>query len=290
VRFYLVDGITRVAKGEEIAAFKFASPLDPVLDPGPALPPTLAIEALAQSGAWLVMATTDFAQRGVLGTFRQVEVGKPAPLGSRVETDVRVRDWTKEAVVFDFLAHLAGEPVVRVEHALCFLIDAETLEDTAQTRAQYRALDRTEEPAEEAAPALPMSAALPASAWYAYDAIAQITPGEQAVAHKSLVMTDPVFATHFPRFPVVPGVLLMQSVLELGRALLAESAPAGERWRECSMSGVRFPRYVRPGDRVAFTARLLTLSAGEAELTGAARVGGRDVFSLRRLRFQREAG
>lgn len=285
MRFYLVDGITHVAKREEIAAYKLVSPLDPALDPGPALPPALAIEALAQSGAWLVMATTDFAQRGVLGTFRQVEVGVPAPVGSCVETRVRVTDWSEKAVIFNWVAHVAGEPVVSIEHALCFLIDAEMLEDTAQTRAQYRALERAEAP-QGRAPIRP-AGVLSRGAWHPYDAIVGLSPREQAVAHKSVVMADPVFATHFPRFPVMPGVLLMQSVLELGRELLAAGAPAGGRWRETGMSGVRFQRYVRPGDEVEFSVRVVELTEGQAELTGGARVGGTDVFSLRRVTFAR---
>jgi len=208
-----------------------------------------------------------------------------------VQTQVRVEDWTREAVVFDFSARCAGELVVRVERALCFLIETGVLEDPAQTRAQYQALQRTDRA--EQAPASPPAArwyapaAGPPGAWCGYDAVESLVPGESVIARKSVVMADPVFATHFPRFPVVPGVLLMQSALDLGRELLVASAPAGARWREKAMSGVKFHRYVRPGDQVEFTMRLLDLREGEAELTGAARVAGKDVFSLRRARYER---
>jgi 3-hydroxyacyl-[acyl-carrier-protein] dehydratase len=251
----------------------------------------LVIEALAQSAAWLVMATTDFAQRGVLGTFRQVEIGAPAPVGSCIETHVRVEDWTKEAVVFGFSAQCGGEVVVRVERALCFLIEAGVLEDPAQTRAQYQALQRADRPEEARAPRPAGRRQWPArsqaASWFGYDVVEQIVPEERATAYKSVVMADPVFATHFPRFPVVPGVLLMQSVVELGRELLTASVPTGGRWREAAMSGVKFQHYVRPGDEVEFTVRLLDLAEGRAELTGGARVAGKDVFNLRRVRYER---
>jgi 3-hydroxyacyl-[acyl-carrier-protein] dehydratase len=289
VRFYLLDRIHEVEPRQRIRALKLASNSDLVVEDHPTagsvLAPVLIIESLAQTSAWLILASTDFAQRGVLAGLRHIEFGAPAPLGSRLDLTSEVDSWSDEAVVFNVEASHNGASVVRIEGALCFLIAAERLEDPEQTKAQYQQLRSEEEPAE---PALRHSRPL-ASAnmprWVPYDAVGEVVPGAEGTALRSIVMTDPVFDTHFPRLAVVPGVLLMQSIVSLARQVLPPSCNCSTRWQLNAIHGARFQKYVCPGDELVLRVRVRDQSEGEAILSGVGEVGGAPAVTLRRLAF-----
>jgi 3-hydroxyacyl-[acyl-carrier-protein] dehydratase len=297
MRFYLVDRILEVETKKRLVAVKCVSRHDPVLEEypsvGPYLAHTLAVESLAQASAWLLLLTTDFAQRGILGGFRRIGFGKPAPVGSRLDVVSEVDDWSEDAVMFNCRASCCGETVVEVDGALCLLVDAGTLEDPQQTRRHHQmlCLDGAEEKEGDVA-AAPGSAAasdlLPASEWSPYDVVEEMAPGEGAAARKAIAMTDPVFGTHFPQFPIVPGVLLIQSIVELGRALLAAGGQADVPWRVDAIQSIRYRRYVRPGDLLRLRVEVAKQAEGEAWLSGRADVLGEPAVTMRRIAFRRE--
>jgi 3-hydroxyacyl-[acyl-carrier-protein] dehydratase len=291
VRFYLVDRILEVEPRQRIRALKLASGHDLLVEKhpkaGPVLAPVLVIESLAQTSAWLILATTDFAQRGVLAGLRHIEFGRPAPLGSRLELASEVDSWSDEAVVFNVEASWNGESVVRIEGALCFLIDADRLEDPQQTRAHYEALFSSEEPAAEMSHRPAVFAPSEAPQWIPYDALGRMVPGAEGTAVKSIVMADPVFSTHFPRLAVMPGVLLMQSVVHLAREVLGASCDRVDPWRLQAIHAARFQKYVRPGDELLLKARVRDMGEDEASLTGVGEVGGTAAVTLRRLTFSK---
>lgn len=82
----------------------------------------------------------------------------------------------------------------------------------------------------------------------AFDRIGAVEPGVRAVAYLNVTATMPYFATHFPRYPVLPGVLLVESAVALAR-LAAGSDTA--RLRRAQR--LRFRRFVVPGDQVELT-------------------------------------
>jgi 3-hydroxyacyl-[acyl-carrier-protein] dehydratase len=92
---------------------------------------------------------------------------------------------------------------------------------------------------------------------------------------------DPVFAGHYPGFPILPGLFLVEYV---HRAVLAGSA--GRPLRATALERVRFRRPVRPGDLVQL---VLSRSDEGADLVFAAEatVAGEQVATLR-LRYSEE--
>ena len=294
MRFYLVDRILEVAEGKRIRATKVVSSLDPVIEQhpttGPALAPTLVVESLAQTSAWLIMASTDFAQRGVLAGLRDIEFGRPAGLGDRLDLASEVESWSDEAVVFNVEASCGGEMVVRIDSALCFLTPCERLEDPALSRRHYDLLRGADGPEGGAAVAPASGPARPLEGprvgeWVPYDVLLEVVPGREARAVKSIAMTDPVFATHFPRFAVMPAVLLMESLLRLAGSLLGESTPSATAWQAKQVQAARFRQYVRPGDELVLQARVLDLSETEASVAAVGEVSGETAVSLRRVFF-----
>lgn len=80
-----------------------------------------------------------------------------------------------------------------------------------------------------------------------FDRIEELVPGDRAVAVRNIPNTLTFFDTHFPRHPILPGVLLLESM-----AALAKAAAGGERaWRLESVRAVRFKHFVGPGTRCA---------------------------------------
>jgi len=90
-----------------------------------------------------------------------------------------------------------------------------------------------------------------------------------------------VFDTHFPLFPVLPGVLLLGGLFELAAVLLQERA--GGRWDAASAERVRFHRFVQPGDTVELRVTVVQFAPDRAELEGTGEVDGRRVASVARL-------
>lgn len=80
------------------------------------------------------------------------------------------------------------------------------------------------------------------------DHITELRPFESAQAIKSISMSDDVFAVHFPLFPVFPGALILEGLVELGGWLLAASCAFSAEARLGSLLDVRFRHFVRPGD------------------------------------------
>ena len=79
------------------------------------------------------------------------------------------------------------------------------------------------------------------------DRVLQCKPGESLTAIKNVTINEPYFQGHFPGYPVMPGVLVLEALIQLSTLLAANS---GERVPGTvrSMDSVRFKRQVIPGD------------------------------------------
>jgi 3-hydroxyacyl-[acyl-carrier-protein] dehydratase len=95
-----------------------------------------------------------------------------------------------------------------------------------------------------------------------------------------------IFDTHFPRFPVLPGVLILGSLGELAALVLEEHT--GRRWRLAGAEQIRYRHFVQPGDQMEVTVEVKEAADDEAVLSGDARVDGQVVTQARRLRMVRD--
>jgi 3-hydroxyacyl-[acyl-carrier-protein] dehydratase len=123
------------------------------------------------------------------------------------------------------------------------------------------------------------------SRWTNLDRIVSVEPGQRATALRNVPNTLAIFDTHFPRFPVLPGVLILGSLGTLAGELLA--AETADRWQLAGADRVGFRHFVRPGDQLELTVELKERSDAEAVLSGEASVDGRVVTRARRLRMTR---
>ena len=100
------------------------------------------------------------------------------------------------------------------------------------------------------------------SRWSTLDRIVSVEPGESATALRNVPNTLAIFDTHFPRFPVLPGVLILGSLGALAGELL--EAETGRPWRLAGADRVAFRHFVQPGDQLQLTVKLSQRSDSEA--------------------------
>ncbi|ARZ67252.1 hypothetical protein SMD11_1591 [Streptomyces albireticuli] len=106
-----------------------------------------------------------------------------------------------------------------------------------------------------------------------FDRIVVFESGRRAIAVRNVPATLQCFTTHFPRLPVLPGVLLLEDMA----ALAAGVAYTGRPLRLRAARKVRFRRPVGPGDQVEITVEMTGPVGGGTECGAVARVGGRTV-------------
>jgi 3-hydroxyacyl-[acyl-carrier-protein] dehydratase len=103
------------------------------------------------------------------------------------------------------------------------------------------------------------------------------------VALRNVPNTLSIFDSHFPRFPVLPGVLILGSLGALG-ALLLEHETKGS-WQLVGADKVGFRHFVQPGDQLRLSVTIKERTDEGAVGSGEVEVEGKIVTRARRLRF-----
>jgi 3-hydroxyacyl-[acyl-carrier-protein] dehydratase len=120
------------------------------------------------------------------------------------------------------------------------------------------------------------------------DRIIDYVPGEKAVGIKNVTFNEPFFPGHIPDFPLMPGVLMVEAMAQVGGIILMQlPGMAGKFFAFAGIDKVRFRRPVLPGDRLTMTVELLSLKQnriakmqGQGEVDGELAVKGEMMFSL----------
>jgi 3-hydroxyacyl-[acyl-carrier-protein] dehydratase len=110
------------------------------------------------------------------------------------------------------------------------------------------------------------------------DRIEEIEPGVRAVGLKNVTQNEPFFQGHFPDYPVMPGVLIIEAMAQVG----AVGVMAGGEHRDrlalfAGIDGVRFRRQVLPGDVLRMEVEITRLKGTVGRGTGRATVDGERV-------------
>jgi 3-hydroxyacyl-[acyl-carrier-protein] dehydratase len=107
------------------------------------------------------------------------------------------------------------------------------------------------------------------------DRIIELSPPERAVGIKNLSINEPFFQGHFPGYAVMPGVLMVEAIAQVGGVAVI-SAP---EYRDklalfAGIDNVRFKRQVRPGDTLRIEFDLGQIRRGIGTGSGTATVDG----------------
>ena len=124
------------------------------------------------------------------------------------------------------------------------------------------------------------------------DRVLSITAGKSIVALKNVSFNEAHFVGHFPQYPVMPGVLVVEAMAQAGGVLAWESAQAEERSVEilylAGLEDVRFKQPVRPGDQLILKAELEKFRRGFWRFNCVAEVGGNVVAEAKILMVTRK--
>ena len=107
------------------------------------------------------------------------------------------------------------------------------------------------------------------------DEVTVLVPGERAEGYWLTTGSEQFFAGHFPGRPTLPGVLMTESLAQLGAyAVLSDERMAGRLPLFGGIDGARFRRQVLPGERLDLRVEVLRLSARAGRASGEASVDG----------------
>jgi len=108
------------------------------------------------------------------------------------------------------------------------------------------------------------------------DRIIEFEKEKSIKALKNVTFNEPQFAGHFPKHPVMPGVLLIEAMAQAGGMLAFQSVEDDREYLVyfTGIDGVRFRKPVRPGDQVIFELTCLRRRGMMWKLRGQAFVEG----------------
>ena len=112
--------------------------------------------------------------------------------------------------------------------------------------------------------------------YYYEKRIVAIEGDKRVVGIKNVTFNEPFFQGHFPGNPVMPGVLIVEAMAQVGAVLLLRRVPDREK-KLVYFAGIdkaRFRRPVTPGDQLRFEVEVLKLRSRSARLRGEAFVDG----------------
>lgn len=120
------------------------------------------------------------------------------------------------------------------------------------------------------------------------DRIIEYIPGKRAVGIKNVTFNEPHFQGHFPGRPIMPGVLIVEAMAQVGGVVLTQLAELeGGLFLFAGIDKVRFRRQVIPGDQLVMTVELMWVKQrrfgkmqARAEVDGQLAAEGELMFSL----------
>ena len=112
------------------------------------------------------------------------------------------------------------------------------------------------------------------------DRILELEPGMRAVGLKNVTVNEPFFQGHFPMHPVMPGVLIIEAMAQVGGVMiLSIDENKGKLAYLGTISEAKFRRPVVPGDALEMEVVLLRIRGNTGKVRCIARVGGQEAAS-----------
>jgi UDP-3-O-[3-hydroxymyristoyl] N-acetylglucosamine deacetylase/3-hydroxyacyl-[acyl-carrier-protein] dehydratase len=111
------------------------------------------------------------------------------------------------------------------------------------------------------------------------DRILEIDEGKRIVGLKNVTINEPFFQGHFPGHPIMPGVLIIESMAQVGGMLLMRTLadPSSKVVYFLSLDNVKFRRPVKPGDQLRIEMEVLQIRGTMCKMRGVATVDGQVV-------------
>jgi 3-hydroxyacyl-[acyl-carrier-protein] dehydratase len=109
--------------------------------------------------------------------------------------------------------------------------------------------------------------------WIWIDKFVEFTPKSTATAIKNVSMAEDHIHDLYPAFPIMPASLIVEGMAQTAGILVGEARNFSEKVILAKIGRASFHRLVRPGDTLAYRARIEHLSDGGASISGTVRLG-----------------
>ncbi|MCK5010250.1 MAG: beta-hydroxyacyl-ACP dehydratase [Deltaproteobacteria bacterium] len=119
------------------------------------------------------------------------------------------------------------------------------------------------------------------------DQILEYHKGESAIGIKDIAMSEDFLAEHFPRFPVMPGVLQLEAISQLASWLVFVSKDFKMKGTLSELKNIKFKDFVRPGDQLIIEVTFKAMDSEGVTFDAKARVKDKikTIVNSGRLKF-----
>jgi len=109
------------------------------------------------------------------------------------------------------------------------------------------------------------------------DRVLEEEPGKRIKTLKNVSVNDPHFQGHFPFYPIMPGVLIVEAMAQSAGILFADAASSGRKMLFMGIDACRFRKEVRPGDQLVMDIEVIQQRGAILKFKGVATVDGQKV-------------
>nr|WP_268801931.1 3-hydroxyacyl-ACP dehydratase FabZ [Ornithinibacillus halophilus] len=107
------------------------------------------------------------------------------------------------------------------------------------------------------------------------DKVLEVEEGKRVVGLKNVTINEPFFQGHFPDYPVMPGVLIIEALAQVGAiAVLGMEANQGKLGFLAGVDKARFKKQVKPGDQLKLEVEIIRVKGPIGKGKGVATVNG----------------
>lgn len=269
---------------ERFSAFSFVDRIDDVA-PGArargtyriptriaAFPAALVAEAVGQLAAWASMAQLDFRRRPVAGLARETRFLRAVAPGDTLDLEADLESCTDDDVAYAGRASVAGEAVIVLEQCLGPMLPAEDFDAPEALRRDYATLRGDGAPSDrfDGVPTIALD-------------VIESTHAERVKANLQVPVSAPFFADHFPRKPVFPATLLLDSQIRLALGLAREclDVPDDLELAATRVLDVKVRAFISPGQLLELSAETTATQDGVHAARLSARSNGKAVATAR---------
>ena len=119
------------------------------------------------------------------------------------------------------------------------------------------------------------------------DRILEYEKDKSAVGCKDVTMSEDFLADHFPRFPVMPGVMQLEAIVQLASWLVFVSSGFKSKATLAELGAIKFREFVKPGEQMTMEVSFVSADSEGVTFKAQVRVGDRvkTVLTSARLRY-----
>lgn len=230
----------------------------------------LVAEAVGQLAAWVAMEQIDFRGRPVAALATETRFLGSASPGETLDLAVEIQQCDDEAVAYHGHASIAGRPIIELVDCLGPMLPLAEFDDPDALRARL---------------ALLRSEGAPAGR---FEGVAEIAlhivervPGERVRASIEVPASAPFFGDHFPRRPVFPATLLLDTMMRLSLEVARDPPGLGPSAYARRITHVKMRSFIAPSQRLHLAIELTCTDNGTAKAILSARTDDKLVASAR---------